>query len=181
MKEYEKILELDNKLELNKKAITLVKLGCFEQKDVAGFDPKDYTDLTVEGKLYKGLYSLYQNADGDLIYANPEIEADENGEVHGEASSYDVLFIETMTEENFIKISTSKTAKSGLLGFKILYWLFLFVAVLSVVLTFASFITSIDTYGGFYLALQQSLLYIFFCNLNVIGFAIYAYMLKKDK
>ncbi|MDE7105774.1 MAG: hypothetical protein K2O22_01255, partial [Anaeroplasmataceae bacterium] len=104
MKEYEKLLFEDTKRVLTQKALTEIKLGLFEQKEVETFDFSLYTKMTYE-KKYKGLYDLYQNNETfELVMVCPLIENNKND--YNERKdlapyAYDCLFIEYLDDEGY--------------------------------------------------------------------------------
>ena len=115
------------------------------------------------------------------MYAQPLIEADDNGEVHGQASTYDVIYIETMSDEIFNTICVVNSKTHGNLIYKILFWILLLAVVLLFVLVVANVIANSVTAGSLYSGVQNSFLYLLFFNLNLGVFAIYTYLMFKHK
>ena len=179
MKEYEKILDLDKRINANDKAKKLVKLGCFEQKDVTDINFNDLADLTVDDKLFKGLYRLYEDSTGNLLYIQPLIEADDNGNVHGEATSFDVIYLETMSDETFLKVSHAKRKNSGNIRYIVFFWILLIFLVFLLILDFSALVSSIVTSKDFFAAAQANLFFLLLLDLNIGVFAIYTYLFKK--
>ena len=106
MKEFEKLLFEDMKLQETEKALLEVELGLFEQKQLETFDYSLYTKMS--DKKYKRLYDLYRhNETNELVYVCPLIENNEGSEDEDKNMTpyaYDVLFLEYLDEETYEKV-----------------------------------------------------------------------------
>lgn len=97
-KEYEKILIKERNRELNMKAQNLVKLGCFDQREETNID-FSLLDKVTYGSMYRKIYDLYMDKDGNLFYIFGKIEG-ENAKPY----AYDVIAIETVSDEDYKKL-----------------------------------------------------------------------------
>jgi hypothetical protein len=115
LKEYQKLLLIENNRKDYVKARNLIKFGCFEQKEV---ETVDFSCLElVEGaKAYKGVYNLYRNVETyELLYILPLVEdnkGDEDERVDLKPYAYDVLYLEHMDAETYKMVL--KAAKRNL-------------------------------------------------------------------
>ena len=73
MQQYEKIILNENIRLDNIKAKRLIELGCFEQKEEKSVDLTALEEITYNGKLYKGVYKLYKNEEGQMFFITPQI------------------------------------------------------------------------------------------------------------
>ena len=115
VKEYEKLLMVERDRKDSEKARSLIKFGCFEQKEV---ETLDFSKLEIVNgaKLFKGFYKLYRNVETlELLYVLPLVE-DNEGDVDERVDlkpyAYDVIYLEQMDAETF-KI-VSQAAKRNL-------------------------------------------------------------------
>lgn len=115
LKEYEKLLLAERDRKDNEKALSLIKFGCFEQKEEAVLDFNSL-ELVSTSKKFKGLYSLYRNLETmQLLFVCPLVEnnkgdADERKDMKPYA--YDVIYLEAMDNETFEMVA--KAAKNNL-------------------------------------------------------------------
>lgn len=103
LKEYEKLLLAERDREDYDKALTLIKFGCFSQKEETTVD---YTKLEkVSSKKYKGLYTLYRDLEKmQLLFIAELVEnnkGDEDERKDLKPYAYDVIYIEAMDEETY--------------------------------------------------------------------------------
>lgn len=115
LKEYEKLLLAERDRKDYEKALSLVKFGCFEQKEEATLD-FNTLELVATPKKFKGLYSLYRNMDTmQLMFVCPLVE-NNKGDVDERKDmkpyAYDVIYLEVMDNETFEMVS--KAAKNNL-------------------------------------------------------------------
>ncbi len=105
MKEFEKLLQQEENRKNKEKALLMIKLGLFEQKREKTFD-FDNKELITNGAKYRGLYDLYEDqTTGDLYYVYPLTEDDkEEGSSPKTPYEYDIIAVETVTDEEFNKI-----------------------------------------------------------------------------
>ena len=94
-KEYEKILQREKNRELNMKAQNLVKLGCFDQKEETNVDFSRLDKITYD-KLYRKIYDLYIDKEGNMFYIFGKIEGD-----NSKPYAYDVIAIENVSDEDY--------------------------------------------------------------------------------
>ncbi len=112
MKEFEKLLQLEDNRKNNIKAKTMVKLGLFEQETLESFSFENLELITIEGKKYRGIYDLYESHDGQLTYVNAKTE-DEN---LTDAYAYDVIKIDNVTDLEYAEIlEAGRRERSGLI------------------------------------------------------------------
>ena len=103
LKEYEKLLLAERDREDYDKALTLIKFGCFSQKEETTVD---YTKLEkVSSKKYKGLYTLYRDLEKmQLLFIAELVEnnkGDEDERKDLKPYAYDVIYLEAMDEETY--------------------------------------------------------------------------------
>lgn len=115
LKEYEKLLLAERDRKDYEKALSLIKFGCFEQKEEATLD-FNTLELVSTPKKFKGLYSLYRNMDTmQLMFVCPLVE-NNKGDVDERKDmkpyAYDVIYLEAMDNETFEMVS--KAAKNNL-------------------------------------------------------------------
>lgn len=115
LKEFEKLLLAERDRKDNEKALSLIKFGCFEQKEEATIDFNSL-ELVSTPKKYKGVYSLYRNLDTmQLMFICPLIE-NNKGDVDERTDmkpyAYDVIYLEVMDNETFQMVT--KAAKNNL-------------------------------------------------------------------
>ncbi len=151
LKEYEKLLLVENNRQLAEKAVNLVKSGCFTQKEEPTIDFSKYTRIDM-AKKYKGLYNLYQNMETmELVFICPLVE-NNKGDVEEKKNmapyAYDCIITEAMDEETYQMVLHA--AKNNISHFipalRILsYVIYLLFAVAGAVVWFTLFITGVDT------------------------------------
>lgn len=104
LKEYQKLLIIENDRKDAEKALNLLKFGCFEQKEVETVD-FSVLELVEGAKAYKGAYKLYRNTETyELLYVLPLVEdnkGDENERTDLAPYAYDVICIEQMDAETY--------------------------------------------------------------------------------
>ena len=103
LKEYEKLLLAERDREDYEKALTLIKFGCFSQKEETTVD---YTRLEkISSKKYKGLYTLYRDLDKmQLLFIAELVEnnkGDEDERKDLKPYAYDVIYLEAMDDETY--------------------------------------------------------------------------------
>ena len=102
-KEYEKILIREQNRQKNVKAQNLVKLGCFEQKEEKSIDFSVLDKITYE-KPFQKVYDLYEDRDGNMMYIFAKTEGES-----AKPYAYDVIYIETLSDEDYKKIYKAST------------------------------------------------------------------------
>lgn len=104
LKEYEKLLIAERDREDYVKAVTLIKYGCFSQKEVTEVDFSKLEKLTT-AKKYKGLYTLYRDLEKmQLLFIAELVENNKGAEDERKdlkPYAYDVIYIEAMDEETY--------------------------------------------------------------------------------
>jgi hypothetical protein len=108
LKEYQKLLLLENDRKDSEKARSLIKFGCFEQKEEETLD-FSCLELVSGAKAYKGAYHLYRNVNTyELLYVLPLVE-DNKGDVDERTDlkpyAYDVIYLEQMDAETYKMVS----------------------------------------------------------------------------
>lgn len=101
MQQYERIILNENNRLDNIKAKRLIELGCFEQKEEKSVDLTALEEITFNGKLYKGVYKLYKNEEGQMFFITPLTEDDPDMDKKVEPYAYDVIAIENVDDETF--------------------------------------------------------------------------------
>lgn len=148
MKEYQKLLlEADHRRSMEK-ALTMVELGLFDDKGEIASPDMDFSNLEeiTIGKLYKGVFHLYEDqTTGDLFFVNPLVEdnkGDSKAERVMEPYAYQVLAIESVTEDEYLEIlKASQTERSSFIKF--LYRTEIVVMIISVVAALLYFIDQV--------------------------------------
>lgn len=103
-KQFEKLLALEADREDYLKALTLIKYGCFEQKEE---QVVDYSNLVAiqTPKKFKGLYTLFRKKNSnELLYICPLVEnnkGDKDENVDMKPYAYSVIYLDTMDDETF--------------------------------------------------------------------------------
>ena len=151
LKEYEKLLLVENNRQLAEKAVNLVKAGCFNQHEEPTIDFSKYTRIDM-AKKYKGLYNLYQNMETmELVFICPLVE-NNKGDVEEKKNmapyAYDCITTEAMDEETYQMVLHA--AKNNIGGFIpalriVAYVIYLLFAVLGGIVWFSYFISYVDT------------------------------------
>ena len=124
LKEYEKLLKVEENRKYIEKANTLIEFGCFEQREVTEFPFNEYD--FVDGKKYKGKYNLYKNKNSEeLVYVCPLVEENEEGKTV-KPYGYDCIDIETMDYETYLKVVKAGKNNVSTLPLKLLKaaWIF---------------------------------------------------------
>jgi hypothetical protein len=107
LKEYQKLLIIENNRKDAEKALNLLKFGCFEQKEEETVD-FSVLELVDGAKPYKGAYKLYRNTENyELLYVLPLVEdnkGDENERTDLAPYAYDVIYIEQMDAETYAMV-----------------------------------------------------------------------------
>ena len=103
LKEYEKLLILERNRKDFEKAKSLIKFGCFEQKNETTIDFSKL-ELIDTPKKYRGLYQLYRDLETmQLLFVCPLVE-NNKGDIDERKDlkpyAYDVIYIENMDNEN---------------------------------------------------------------------------------
>ncbi|MGL4949387.1 MAG: hypothetical protein ACRC5M_03310 [Anaeroplasmataceae bacterium] len=132
LKEYQKLLKLEEGRKQFNKAKKMVKLGLFKQDRDDNFDiskvKKVYTTLK-----YKGAYILYKSKSGNDFYFIKELSESDTKR----AFAYDIIEIETVTDEEYILIcEASKYEKNRLLSFSFPFVGIMFIATLIVAVVY---------------------------------------------
>lgn len=153
MKEYEKLLLAENNRQLHEKAITLIRFGCFEQKEQKEIDFDQYTKIA--GPKYRGLYDLYQNNETmELVFICPLVENNVGDDKEERKNmlpyAYDTIIIEHMDQETYELVT--KAAKNNIrTSVSVLYYLsiimYCVVAAVGLLCWLYYFITNADDYG----------------------------------
>lgn len=139
MKEYEKLLQQEENRLNNEKAKTLVKLGLFLQETVQTIDFSTMEEITL-GKKYKGVYSLYETHEGELVYIRALTETDSPKEAY----SYDVIRVESVPDDELQEVYNAGIQEKG--GFlkvlRVAQMVFLSLSLLCLLIDFISSLAS---------------------------------------
>lgn len=154
-KEYEKILRREENRQKNVKASNLVKLGCFEQKEEASLDFSKLDKITY-GKPFQKIYDLYEDREGNLLYVYGKTE-----EEGTKAYAYDVIYLETVTDEEYKKLYKAHTFE-GASFIKGLYITTFVLWIVSIVISLSIVIYYLASGTSFIDMLINSLSYVFF-------------------
>ena len=104
LKEYEKLLLAERDREDFEKAVTLIKFGCFSQKEETAMDFSKLEKIEST-KKYKGLYTLYRDLSNMQLLFIAELVEDNKGDEDERKDlkpyAYDVIYIEAMDEETY--------------------------------------------------------------------------------
>lgn len=157
MKEYEKLLQAEDARKNYQKAVTMVKLGLFNQGEETEFDFSNLELLNLP-KKYKGIYDLYENqSTGDLTFVCPLVEnnVDDNEyEKTLKPYAFDVIRIENVTDAEYAEIiKASVHERTGFLSFALVFFYITLILATITVLAFYSYVvyailTGATTIGG---------------------------------
>ena len=189
MKEFEKLLQDAKYRAINEKALNMVRLGLFEEKEIKVSDMsfEKLEEITVS-KPYKRVFHLYKNVETDeLLYVNPltlvgETDAVGN-DVAGEAKpyAYQVLLIENVTEEQYQEVlKASQTERSSLID--VAYKAQFVILCISLIVAVIYMVNQIVSYAGsygFFLGLYSTLTDGMFVPYLLLGTEIGMYVLTS--
>lgn len=148
LKEYEKLLILERNRKDFEKAKSLIKFGCFEQKNETTIDFSKL-ELIDTPKKYRGLYQLYRNLETmQLLFVCPLVE-NNKGDVDERKDlkpyAYDVIYIENMDNETYqmvCKAATNNLRTTLSVAYKasiILYFIHVAVTIIISIYTFITY------------------------------------------
>lgn len=132
-KEFEKIIKKEKNRQSNMKAQNLIKMGCFDQYEVTNIDYSKLEKVTYD-KLYKKLYDLYEDENGNLFYIYAKTEGESN-----KPYAYDVIAVETLNDDEYKQLykaasyEGSKLVKGILITCMILWSAIVLVAIAAVI------------------------------------------------
>ncbi|MGM9971278.1 MAG: hypothetical protein ACI35W_02580 [Anaeroplasmataceae bacterium] len=144
-KEYEKIIKKEKNRQLNMRAQNLIKMGCFDQYERTSVDFSKLEKITYD-KLYKKVYDLYQDEQGNLFYIYAKTEGESN-----KPYAFDIIAIETLNDDEYkqlYKASSYEGAKfiKILLISSIVLWALIILFVVAAVITdIVNSVSLIDT------------------------------------
>ena len=154
LKEYKKLLLIENNRQSYEKAVNLVKFGCFEQKEETEIDFNNFMKIETP-KKFKGLYDLYQNLETmELVFICPLVEVDKadlENKKEAKPYAYDCIITEAVDEETYqmvcksAKNNLSGTVRAFYIGANVAYFVLLFITLLSVIFSLI-YVTS-DTFN----------------------------------